>query len=204
MNEWIELNLPFNVTMDYSKIKYPKIPTLNKRAKKELGMSLDESEKTLLSEGEECVYDNRICQEFDKIDHDIREKLYKKNLSNDDFKIERIKRLKKIKNRSVDLVLKSLEFKDSYYEWLEKQPEYIEYFRKHEQITSELKEKLRVMSFRGLGLSKPGVLIEVEQNGKLNQYLIGDVNIYSGVCDDCREFDDDIIIKRYKIIWEKE
>ena len=49
-------------------------------------------------------------------------------------------------------------------------------------------------------LNKPGTLIELK-NGK--QYLIGDINEYIGICDDCTAFDCDTIVKRYKIIYKK-
>jgi hypothetical protein len=51
------------------------------------------------------------------------------------------------------------------------------------------------------GLVKPGMLVRLK-NGL--EYLIGDVNLNRGVCDDCTAFDKDDIIVAYKIVWEKD
>lgn len=52
-------------------------------------------------------------------------------------------------------------------------------------------------SFAGNGLNEPGTLIETE----VGVFLIGHINPNRGVCDDCVEFGNDMIIKRYKVVW---
>ncbi|MHB0965535.1 MAG: hypothetical protein ACYC36_03685 [Bellilinea sp.] len=49
------------------------------------------------------------------------------------------------------------------------------------------------------GLSAPGTLIDTEHG----EFLIGDINPNRGVCDDCVEFGEHTIVKRYKIVWSK-
>lgn len=54
-------------------------------------------------------------------------------------------------------------------------------------------------SFEARGLNKPGTLIETDRG----TFLIGHINPNRGVCDDCTEFAEDTIVKRYKIIWKE-
>ena len=51
------------------------------------------------------------------------------------------------------------------------------------------------------GLNEPGTLVEIKDSGT---YLIGDVNTNRGVCDDCTAFNRDAIVKRYKVVVEKD
>ncbi len=52
----------------------------------------------------------------------------------------------------------------------------------------------------GDDLAVPGVEIEVEtRRDKASKfYLLGDLNCLGGTCDDCSEFLDEVIIKRYR------
>ncbi len=54
-------------------------------------------------------------------------------------------------------------------------------------------------SFYTDGLNKAGTLIETEEG----EFLIGHINREAGICDDCLEFPNGTIIKRYKIVWCK-
>ena len=54
-------------------------------------------------------------------------------------------------------------------------------------------------SFRGLGLNKPGTLIELKDG---TTHLIGSINTIRGVCDDCPAFDSDAIVTRYAIVFD--
>ena len=54
--------------------------------------------------------------------------------------------------------------------------------------------------FVSLDLNKAGTLIDTEKG----IFLIGHINQVGGICDDCSDFDDDTIVKRYKIVWEEE
>jgi len=56
-------------------------------------------------------------------------------------------------------------------------------------------------SFCELKLNKTGTLVEIQfKNSETKTYLIGDINKLGGVCDDCTEFDENSIVKRYKTI----
>jgi hypothetical protein len=80
----------------------------------------------------------------------------------------------------------------------EEQPENITYDKQYAEERNAFNVELAKKSFSGLGLNKPGTLIEVEIDGKLKQYLIGHINPLTGVCDDYT-----IIVKRYKIVWRE-
>jgi hypothetical protein len=55
-------------------------------------------------------------------------------------------------------------------------------------------------SFSKRHLNKPGTLIETDDG----VFLIGDINPLRGVCDDCIGFKPEVIVKKYKIIYESE
>ena len=55
-------------------------------------------------------------------------------------------------------------------------------------------------SFCQRGLNKAGTLIETDEYGA---QLIGNVNEKMGYCDCCADIFEDIVIKRYKVIWQK-
>lgn len=54
-------------------------------------------------------------------------------------------------------------------------------------------------SFKERGLAQPGTLIDTEKG----VFLIGHINPNRGICDDCTEFDNETIVKRYKIVWKE-
>jgi hypothetical protein len=56
-------------------------------------------------------------------------------------------------------------------------------------------------SFKKRDLNKPGVLIRLADE---REFLIGHINEWRGVCDDCTEFEADEIVKAYKIVWSPE
>jgi hypothetical protein len=207
-NDWVELNLPFYVSVcDVDlKIKHPKMPSLKRREKKELGMTCEENEKTLLTGDEDFYLTGVIYREFVKHNDKIIASLEKKKLSDDEIKLVKRKKLQSLakKNKAIELVLAFYDHKKKYDDWLEKQPEWIKYCEESDKCILQEQEMLKNMSFEKMGLNKPGTLIEVEVDGKLHQYLIGDINVLRGVCDDCTMFDKSAIVKRYKVVWTPE
>ena len=56
-------------------------------------------------------------------------------------------------------------------------------------------------------LNKPGTQIRVQDFYSLNKedvYLIGDINVLAGVCDDCEAFRDNQTVLRYRILITEE
>ena len=54
--------------------------------------------------------------------------------------------------------------------------------------------------FRNSEFCKPGTIVTVKNyNKKWKDYLIGDININGGVCDDCMNFEYEAKVKRYKV-----
>jgi hypothetical protein len=48
---------------------------------------------------------------------------------------------------------------------------------------------------------KPGMVVEMADG---SQYLLGDINMNRGLCDCCAAFARGDIVKRYKVVYEKE
>lgn len=66
---------------------------------------------------------------------------------------------------------------------------------------SKIDEDNLSKSFCGLGLNKPGTLIEVKSKyGDIKRYLIGDIGPFGSSTDICSDIEDDAIITRYKKI----
>ena len=55
-------------------------------------------------------------------------------------------------------------------------------------------------SFHKRKLNKTGTLVEITIKDKPQVFLIGDINPLRGVCDDCVAFNNDVIVKRYRIL----
>lgn len=211
MNEWIEINLPYYVSefdipkSKLKKFKHPKFPNFDIKAKNEFGITYAEKVRKLFSIKDETKYKNsRIYLKYDKL---------VSNIVNDELNGDRYdkKSVKKLKirleeiaktDKDIRAVLEFKEFRNSYEEWREKQIEYIEYNKKYNEIDKMKFQFIDTLSFSGLRLNKPGTLIEVEVEGKLKQYLIGDINGLCGVCNDCVAFDRNTIVNRYMIVWK--
>ena len=74
----------------------------------------------------------------------------------------------------------------------------------HRQAVAAQQAEMNLRSFSGRKLNRPGTLIEVEEDGKVETYLIGHVNTNRGVCDDCTMFGPQAIVRRYAVVWVQE
>ena len=79
-------------------------------------------------------------------------------------------------------------------------PELNAWAAESEKIYAEEEAERKRTSFRFSELNRPGVLIEVQHNDKVDRFLLGNINCNAGVCDDCMAFDDDAIILRAKVL----
>ncbi len=91
--------------------------------------------------------------------------------------------------------IKHKEFNDKLDVWYEEQPEIKKYYEKYDAFVELQKQR----SFSGLGLARPGTLIELE-DGTIE--LLGSTNCSAGVCNDCLGFETDSIIKRYAVVFD--
>lgn len=148
MNEWIEINLPWNTYVDYS--DQPKIPDLSDREKEHFG----NCEKELFIEWKIEKLREDLALEINNYfktggaDYDAPEYLAIKNSP----KYSKLKEFKKLlSDRDI---------------WDNEQPEYIEYTLDVKKFYHNHAQK----SFTGRELDKPGTLVEFA-TGK--QVLIG-------------------------------
>ena len=74
--------------------------------------------------------------------------------------------------------------------WWDTHPKMQEWLATYHESTNPQK------TFCGQGLNKPGTVIEVD--GKT--YLIGDINLVGGTCDDCMDFLGSAIVTRYRLL----
>lgn len=203
MSQWIELNLPYSFYEGFD-IKL-KAPNLNKRAKKELGF--DSKDVATLFDALPSISDkseaySEMYELADKLDDEAKKKFPS---DRDLYNQERIKLYAKSKNANVRAMSAYLEKKWALRKWEDVQPELTQYYTEYQRLYQAALAEQNKQSFSGLGLDKPGTLIEVEVDSVLSQYLIGDINPNAGVCDDCVEFDKrTAIVKRYQIVWSKE
>ena len=54
-------------------------------------------------------------------------------------------------------------------------------------------------SFTERGLAQAGVLIDTKEG----IFLLGHINQLGGVCDDCKVFEPETIVRKYKVVWQK-
>lgn len=198
MNNWIKINLPYSVHEYFGGVDL-EYPNLEKRAKKELGFGYKDVDKL-----QKQVFSDRIGHDTGStIMYKIDNELYQKyDADSVELQTARVAKFLKSKNKNVQLTGAWLNKKYQYDQWMNNQPEVIGYHQEFKKKKDLFDKELAKKSFSGLDLDKPGTLIEVEFEGKINQYLIGHINPLAGVCDDCCGFDKTTtIVKRYKIVW---
>jgi len=199
---WVELNLPYYYNEE---IKLPKFPDLTKKGKKHFGKTPDEVLESLKLPGEENKYnfEMALIKKYSNYRNKLEKKLSRNNDS-EDLRDKLRALISKSKDKDIQAVLSYNKFRDEYEDWISEQPVTKKWEAKADELERQRDEKIKTMSFCGLGLNKPGVLIEVENGGELQQYLLGDINCNRGICDDCVAFGQETIVKRYKIVWKKE
>jgi len=184
--DWIEVNLPFEYSLtekESAQFIAPPYPDLSNKEEKEFGISIEESRK-FISDEEFDEYN----KEFDRLEMD--------KLGRNDI----IKKLSDLNNKSILKVLEHNILAKKIDDWYPLQPEIIEWHKQCDEIDKKRYEYLKDKRF----VARPGILIEVEIDGVLEQFLIGHINPILGVCDDCTMFTRKTIVKRYKIAWEPE
>ena len=177
MNEWIEINLPFKKYIYED--NNDQFPDLSERMKSIFGKTEEELDEEVSFESRNSVSD--LIE--DKTKEEI-EVLIETNLL-------------------VAKVLCNKKNRKQMNDWLYDQPEAIAWNERADRRNIERKNIEATISFCGAKLNKSGTLIEVEEDGKFVKYLIGNINESGGLCDDCH-IPDDVIVKRYKIVYEKE
>lgn len=184
---WIEINLSWHVT--FSNQDRPKYPDLSKKEKKVFGNTLDKS-----------VPSDKIFNKYHKLFYafEVDQGFKWNEVAGEVLEQKQAEFFAKYKdNADVIAVIEYRRFKAEIEVWSDVQPEVIE-FKKALEIYNK---KEGAKSFSGRGLAVPGTLIELE-DGSIE--FIGSINSSGGTCNDCRAFDDDVIIKRYAVVFEFE
>jgi len=191
-SEWIECNLPWFKDVVSRISPYP---DLSKKEKEFFGKSVEEC-RELLSEVKDEFYriEENAFAPYKKVHRSSEEnnrilEAYANISTNEEEK------------KVIFAVLEYRKFLRSADDWRAAQPEIIEWHKQADIEGQKRKELQKISSFVGAGLNQAGTLIEVENADKTTtQYLIGDINEQGGVCNDCRGFSQESIVKRYKKI----
>lgn len=198
MSDWIDVNLPWKKDTEYKTPDFPR-EIVDARVREKFGGSQEE----LASH-----FENKYGKSYYELRTEIRSRFEESLISTDDnLTWEEIEnRIDEAINLSTDPVI--VEIADfhrktpliqEYIETIQEVKDWgLEYDRAREAAFAQQKN----YSFYHSPLKRPGVLIEIKNNDKVSQYLIGDINESGGVCDDCREFGDDAIVLRAKVIMD--
>lgn len=199
MSNWIELNLPFYY---FSDVALPEPPNVSEKERETFGFTLLELNEKFnsLSLGDyffdqKSLVRSKLLEADANLDVDSDECRDKTNaqllmLAKNDVKLQQaIDYFNHFKKRN---------------DWYDNLLEISSWRDECDKIRHQNNEIQKNKSFSGLGLNVPGTLIEIDVDGTLNQYLIGDINVNRGVCDDCCMFDRNAIVKRYKVVWRKD
>jgi len=190
MNEWVACNLPWRVRLAWPVM--PSAPNMDAQIKNQFGFTEAELETQFFPGDYGCTSNHPLFREF----MDIREQL------ESEFSEEETKqKLQLHPNIAVQTVLAFRGIRKSVNEWVESQPEWLAWVQEHDKAHNAHKEAESVLSFAGLELNRAGTVIEFEEEGKLQQMMIGTINELGGSCDDCRGISDETIILRYKVLW---
>lgn len=183
---WIQFNKPW--TNFYDKDP-PRIPVLAQELKNHFG-SISASKYKLGSDSLK-IFKEQEHLFGDHISPELEDKFIK--WINDSKLTDFVKNICK----SLILYRKQRRAED---EWINNHPKMIQYLEDRKKFDLEEEKFLKENSFIGARLNKPGTLIEIEANGSLSQYLLGDLNPsgdYRGL-----NFDEKCIVRRYKVLLE--
>lgn len=194
--EWIEINLPWQY---YDNGKYfPEYPNLDDREREIFGISLAEAKKNVQQDLENFY---KLLEELRSLqDEAIRQAningiSYNNFIISLDFALIEQNFWEKHKNDSCVIARDAFKnFQEKIFAWSDEQPEWKDYICSIKKY-NDLKH---LKSFCGRNLDQPGTIIELE-NGQIE--LIGSINRSAGVCNDCKVFDDDSIVKRYAVVF---
>lgn len=206
MTEWIELNLPYNIHA-YQNVELPKEPDLSEKEIAKFGFSFANYSKEILgSSGVYGFHGSELGNYWFQQRAELRNQLMTTDPnydihSDESEKLVNEMMLAKKDDLRLQAAIEYLKIEKIYHQWYNEQLEIIEYYAEINKIRTAREEEIKGKSFVGLGLNKAGTLIEVENEGNLSQYLVGDININAGVCNDCPAFEDSAIVKRYKVVW---
>ena len=194
--EWIDCNLPW-YRRDYT-IPSPKLPDLSEREKAAFGLSLKESTAALPMDA------NIVFERVERRFYPRQEDLYGSTRESRDKWIEDFLPKDDPARDAVIQIINHRRLCKKVNAWIELQPETKIFRQEYDAYNKKIEDLFKKNCFVGAGLANPGTLVEIEENGKNVQYLIGDINPECGACGDCAAFPNDTIIKRYKVILEKE
>ena len=201
MSNWIELNLPYYYfeAFDISLMAYP---DLSKRCKEQLGITRDDVDRLYKKLPN---FSSKAYNSMSNVVHDIDKQLNQEFPErNREWRTARVNRLVSSNNKHAEAMGRWLAARHLIEDWEEVQPEIIAYDKEYKEKHAAWNESMKKKSFSGLGLDKPGTLIEVKIGDEIKQYLIGHINPLRGVCDDCVEFDKDVTVLKYKTVWSDE
>lgn len=202
MNQWIEINLPWNFTA--TSHAFQSYPHLEYEWKQLHSETVEDVATRLLA----ATYQDRndildIYNEFaNEIDLAMRLEKYPGSDYDESWMEEKRRRLETLNNDIVRRVHEYRNFYRKYNDWYESHPEVIKVMAENAAAHAKNKAEEAVKSFCGRGLNQPGVLVEYEQNGELNQILIGHVDDGGFSCGEFSHIHAESLVKRYKIVWE--
>ncbi len=201
MNKWIELNLPYNVfdSFDY---KSNKPPSVEKLAIKELGFGEKEIDRLYSKLDNDFYPEGDVVQ---RIIADINKQCSELFQSQSvEWQNHKVMLCSSHEHSEVKRIGEWLDKRYQYWNWYESQPDIIAHDKKVSEKEKTFQLELSKKSFVGLGLNVPGTLVEVDVEGKIDQYLIGHINSDADVWDDHAMFDEKSIVLRYMAVWKKE
>jgi len=196
-NQWIECNLPWYASQGSP--MYLSYPDMREKVKDQFGMDKDHWEEHFFpgyhTDGMKFLSDHPIFQEYEQVRAQFECEYF-------DSGEEKVKtKLAESTSEAVQTVLAYRAKMREINEWIDSQPEILAVEKANEIIRKKHKEVESELSFCGKGFNRAGTLIEFEEDGKLQQMMIGTINEVGGSCNDCRGISDDTIILRYKVLW---
>jgi len=194
MSEWIDCNLAWQVRLDYPATE--PFPNMDDKVKAHFGATKAEWQERfypgLHADYSGYVSEHPLFREYS----DIRDELERDHSSEE---VER--KLQLHPSVAVQTVLACRGICQEIDAWVEEQPAWIAAVKAHDEAWKAHKEEEAKYSFCGKNLNRAGTLIEFEEDGKLQQMMIGTINELGGSCDDCRGINDNTVILRYKVLW---
>jgi hypothetical protein len=203
---WIEVNLPWCRHVQLERPEYPN-ELVDKLVREQFGQTIEEFEKAFEEKHGESI--SVMLEKFrSKADREVNIGKDKRaiDFTEEDFILyeeELEKRLSELDDPVMEEIRTINLMRETIREFEETIPEVIAWKLEWDEVSRKEKDEEKRVSFHASELRRPGVLIEVRENGgDTRRFLLGDINCLSGVCDDCVAFDSDAIVVRAKVLVE--
>jgi len=203
MTEWIDINLPWSVSVEIPKPEYP-TEIADKTARDRFGATEED-----LANAFEKKHGVDEYTAFSNLRDKISDRIYKVTENSDEDPEDKIQEELQNSKDPIAVDLRDLKKKrNEIREYQNNLPQVMSWYMECEKIRAQERLLESERCFSASKYNRPGVLIEVQYQDEYEdskktltrRFLLGNINCLRGVCDDCTAFDSSAVVLRAKVL----